>query len=255
MYLAYLDESGDPGPIATSPSKFYVVACVLVQDRAWHENLEKLVKLRRWLRAKYGIRARDEIKATDIRRGQGPLSPLRWSLDERMTFYRVLLHIQARMNLKSFAVAIDKGKLAAGRDPREVAWQYTFQRVDSFCKSVGELATLFPDAGNGYFLRGLLRRVRKRQHIAGRYGGLLSIPAQRIVEDPNERASHDSYFIQLADWNAYAAHRSSYVAPGPVTGLSNVWDSLGSARLLEVNKLLLRTVPNAPPGIVRYPYS
>lgn len=251
--MAYLDESGDPGPIATSPTKFYVVGCVIIHDRAWHENLEKLVKLRRWLRTKFGIRARDEIKATDLRRGQGPLAALRWSQDERTKFYSGLMRIQSRMNLKTFAVAIDKRKLPPGRDPREVAWLYTFQRVDSFCKELGELATLFPDAGNGYFLRKLLRRVRKYQRITGRYGGMLSIPAERIVEDPNERASEDSYFVQLADWNAYAAHRSSYIDPR-LPGIAGVWDSLGTARHLDVNRVRLKT-GEAPPGIVRYPFS
>jgi len=253
MYLAYLDESGDPGPVATSPTNFYVVGCVLIHDRAWHENLEKLVKLRRWLRTKYGMRARDEIKATDIRRGQGPLAPLRWSQAERDKFYGALLAIQSRMNLKAFAVAVDKRKLAAGRDPREAAWQYTFQRVDSFCKQLGELATIYPDAGNGFFLRKLLRRVRKYQQITGRYGGSLSIPAERIVEDPNERASHDSFFIQLADWNAYAAHRSSYIDPR-LPGIAGLWDRLGTARLLEVNRVRLKASA-APPGIVLYPFS
>src|SRR4051812_42852853 len=87
MYFAYFDESGDPGPLPASPTAFYVVACVLVNDRVWRENLEFLVKVRRRLRTRWGISMRPEIKATDIRRARGPLAHLHWSQSQRADFY------------------------------------------------------------------------------------------------------------------------------------------------------------------------
>ena len=51
----------------------------------------------------------------------------------------------------------------------------------------------------------------------------------------------------MADWNAYAAHRSPYVAPS--AGVKdNLWDALGGTRLLDVN-----AVRGGPPGIVLWP--
>ena len=258
MFIAYLDESGDSGLLPGSPTRFYVVACVLVQDRRWRAALDSLVDLRQRLRAKFNIRSRDEIKATDIRRGRGPLLPLKWSLEERADFYVKLMRWQARMPITVFAIAIDKAKLAAKfpeMDPREVGWQYTFQRVDRFCKGAEKvepgsgLAILVPDAGNGPYLRKLVRKLRKHQRITGRYGGTLSIPNESIVEDPNDRHSHDSYFVQLADWNAFAAHRSTYVDPR-LPPIASVWDNLGKVRLLDVNKL---DRGFRPPGIKMYP--
>jgi hypothetical protein len=76
---------------------------------------------------------------------------------------------------------------------------------------------------------------------------MLSIPLVRIIEDPNDRQSHDSYFIQLADWNAYAAHRSVYVQQKPGTD-PTAWGALAGARLLDVN-----AVRGGPPGIVLWP--
>ena len=67
------------------------------------------------------------------------------------------------------------------------------------------------------------------------------------MEDPSDRQSHDSYFIQLADWNALACHRSVYVDPtGTIPG--DLWDELGDRRLLEVN-----SVTGGPPGLVVWP--
>lgn len=70
---------------------------------------------------------------------------------------------------------------------------------------------------------------------------------ERILEDPNQRKSKESYFIQLADWNALAAHRSSYIDPR-LTMPDDLWDILDPVLLHEVNR-----VTGGPPGIVKYP--
>ncbi len=248
-HLAYFDESGDSGLVG-SPTRFFVLSCVLVPEGEWLSGLDALVDLRKGLRERHGIATRPELKSTDIRRGRGPLHGHNFSQYDRARLFRWLMRYQSRRlpALRTFAVAIDKAKCAAkDREPRETAWQYTLQRVDSFCRAADSRALLFPDEGHGNFIKRLTRKLRRFQNIGGAFGGKLSIPLQRILEDPNDRQSHDSYFIQLADWNAYAAHRSSYVAPtaGVDPGL---WDALGASHLLEVNKLR-----GGPPGIVVWP--
>lgn len=248
MLLAYFDESGDSGAVELSPSKFFVLACVLVQEDAWLDNLNKLIRLRSKLRKRLGISRNAEIKASHIKKGRGVLAPLRFAPERRARMFAFLERFQDQhLDVKTFAVAVDKRQLAADRDPRDVAWQYALQRVDTYCRKIGSRATIYPDAGHSYFIRRLLRRIRRHQLIKGMYGGLLNVRAERIVEDPNERASHDSYFIQLADWNAYAAHRFREIDP-TAAGYSDAWDALGDSRVLEVNKLR-----GGPQGIVLYP--
>lgn len=58
------------------------------------------------------------------------------------------------------------------------------------------------------------------------------------------RGGEPTFFIQVADWNAYAAHRSKYVDPLN-DGTETLWDELGGARLLVVNALR-----GGPPAIV-----
>ncbi|GAH33793.1 unnamed protein product [marine sediment metagenome] len=48
------------------------------------------------------------------------------------------------------------------------------------------------------------------------------------------RKSSSSYYIQLADLMAYAAHRAKY--PTPEFG-ANYWEYVGDVRLKEVTKL------------------
>lgn len=188
-----------------------------------------------------------EIKASDFRKGRGVFLGSGLSVGARGVLFSKLLGFQDRLGLTSFAVAVNKAKLHAGRDPRDVAWQYALQRVDTFCRKRGQQAAIFPDAGHGYFIRRMVRRLRRHQVIEGYFGGLLNIRAERIVEDPSDRHSHDSYFIQLADWTAYAAHRSPYVDPRE-PAFTSAWDAISGARLLAVNRLRA-----GPPGIVIYP--
>ena len=56
--------------------------------------------------------------------------------------------------------------------------------------------------------------------------------------------SHSSYFIQLADWNAFACHRSRYVDPKPNVD-EDLWDALGERLLLPVDQNSLAVLPES----------
>lgn len=250
MYLAYFDESGDSG-IANSPTRFFVLSALLIHERDWLGGLDQLVEMRRAIKQKHGISTRPELKSTEIRRGRGPLLSLRWSPVQRAEFFAQLMRsLQRRLAAAHiFAVAIDKVPCAArGRDPRATAWEFALQRLDRFARDFDERVCVFPDEGHALLIKRLIRRMRRFHTVPKRWGnGTFSIPTARIIEDPNDRQSHDSYFIQAADWAAFAAHRSVYVDPRDGTN-PGLWDLLGPRRLLPVNR-----VTGGPPGIVRWP--
>lgn len=241
MHLAYFDESMDDG--------FFVLAAVFVHESHWRANLDSLLAMRRRARKRFGIPITTELKAAHIRGGGGPLKSLGWSVDHRGDLFNKLLAWQAKhLETKVFAVAIDKKKLVAGLDPREFAWKYTLERVDTFCRKEGSFTVLFPDSGHGFFIRRMVRKMRRFELIQGRYGGTLKRPLEHINEDPSDRLSHESLFIQLADWNAFAALRSQYIAPR-VASFATAWDRL-SPCLVQVEKL---TVPPHIPGMKLFP--
>jgi len=120
------------------------------------------------------------------------------------------------------------------------------------CSKKDDRCILFPDEGHRFLIRQRVRAMRRFHYVPSHYGPRsLPLRVERILEDPSDRRSEDSYFVQIADLNAYAAHRSTHVEPKrKVDG--GLWDSLatevGDARLLDVN-----IVRRGPPGIVRYP--
>ena len=247
MILAYADESGDSG-YYKSPTRAFILALVLVPEQEWLRALDRMVDMRRYMKEKWGIPPRAELKAHDLLTPRGAYRRLGLRLEDRLEIYRLAMSFQAKMKVfTTFAICIDKDLITSKqRDPRDFAWQFALERLDNYAAHQGEWIKLFPDAGHGYFIRRMVRRMRRFHRVPSAYGpGNLSAEALRIVEDPSDRLSHESYFIQLADLNAYAAHR--YLWPNAKVDQA-MWNTLGESRLLEVNE-----IAGGPPGVKVFP--
>ena len=81
-------------------------------------------------------------------------------------------------------------------------------------RSVGSAALLVSDKGK--YKTALLRRIRHHTPVASQFGGwpdrasYRNVPVEHIIEDIVFRDSRRSYFIQLADFCAYALYHSEY---------------------------------------------
>ncbi|MDW8339059.1 MAG: DUF3800 domain-containing protein, partial [Thermoleophilia bacterium] len=91
------------------------------------------------------------------------------------------------------------------------------------------------------------REMRRHSMVGSLIGGSLSRPLVRyLIDDPVERDSRQSYMVQLADLNAYAAYRKE--RPDPLFP-ATMWDDLGDAILTEANKIFVSRGLERP-GIV-----
>jgi hypothetical protein len=247
MYFAYFDESGDPGYV-NSPTQAFVLSCILLHDKKWLQTLDHLVSFRRYLRDNFGLPPRAEIKASWLIRNKGPFKQLRLNDTARLRLYERAMRLQEKCGTTTvFAIVIDKSKIKKQTtSPREYAWQFAIQRLERFGTDNGENIHILPDEGHGMFITRMLRKMRRHHMVPSAFGAApLNRPAINIVEDPSDRKSHASYFIQLADLNAYAAHR--LLLPTRTVG-AELWEAIGDARLRQVNQLT-----GGPPGIVVWP--
>jgi len=248
MYFAYFDESGDTGMSALSPTATFVLAGVLVHDRDWLSALDQTVRFRRYLRDQFRISPRAELKASWLLHNRGDMRDSGLTFDARMNVYRAAMRFQRKTGLfRTFAVLIKKH--AVQRTPfdvRETAWQYAIQRLERFGTANKDNVHVLPDEGHGEFIIKKIRAMRRFHYAPSAFGpDGLDRRAENIVEDPSDRRSRESFFIQLADLNAYAAFRK--VIPSPNFG-EGIWDELGDARMNAVNQLR-----GGPPGIVVWP--
>ncbi len=221
MYFAYFDESGDDG-FGDTPGPTFTLSGLLIHDKDWLAVLDELISYRGYLRDQFGIHSLAELKANWLlhRKGDFKNSPL--SFDARMRVYRSAMRFQRKCGkIQTFAVVIHKNRLQKRTRgiPRSHAWTFAIQRLERFGSDEGENVMVFPDEGHGAFIKRKLRQMRRYNSVAKAFGtGYFNRRADNILEDSSDRRSHESYFIQLADLNAYAASRHVY--PGPMFGKS-----------------------------------
>lgn len=239
MYLCYLDESGDPG-YYNSPTKAFSLGCLIVEDRAWLLALDDIVGFRRFLKAKFGLKMRDELKAQFLIHNTGPFANLNLGDGIRMSIFKMALKLIPKLNegrgIYAFSVVVSKEDMIKRgwevKNPQTEAWERVLERLERFTFYNGDTCIIFPDEGEYLAIRKLLRGKRRYCLVPAHYGDSpLARPANLILEDPSMRKSSASYYIQLADLIAYAAHRAKF--PTPEFGAS-YWECVRGARLKEV---------------------
>lgn len=248
LYFAYFDESGDSGLHPSSPTRSFTLCGLLIHDQNWLSALDQTVAFRRYLRDQFRIPSRMELKASWLIHNKGGIRASGLTFPARMAVYRAVMRFQRKSGLfHTFAVVINKpGIRNKDTDVREYAWRFALQRLERFGTANKDNIHVLPDEGHGDFILKKIRAMRRFHRVQSAFGEeTLDRRAENIIEDPSDRNSKNSYLIQLADLNAYAAFRK--VFPGPnFTG--DIWDGLGAARIRDVNKLR-----GGPPGIVAWP--
>jgi hypothetical protein len=247
MYYAYFDETGDSG-FNNSPTGVFALSAILIHDRNWLASLDQVVAFRRYLRDQFHISTRAELKASWLVHNKGDIRKAGLTYPARMSAYMAAMRFQRKAGLfRVFTVLIKKNDIQnRNADVREICWRYAIQRLERFGTAEKDNIHIVPDEGHGEFIKKKIRSMRRFHYVPSAYGTeSLDRKAENIIEDPSDRCSRESYFVQLADLNAYAAFRK--VFPGPNFDAS-YWDELDSARIQEVN-----TLRGGPAGIVVWP--
>jgi hypothetical protein len=256
VLLAYVDESGDDG-IRKKGSRTYTLGCVMVDSADWTATFDQLIAHRRWLRNQFGIPVRAELKANYLLRNGGLLRARPLSESARFAIYRSFMRLQPKLGLDVFAVVVDKQEVAERFENRraasEVAWEYLLQRLERrTTKSNPKTEVLLVhDEGDELTVRGHARKARRAGSAGSAFGtGSLSRPFMRLIDDPVPRSSNQSYFLQMADMDAYAAFRRLHPPPKRRVQIvpHAMWDELGDARFRPVRSLHLGDPAGIVPG-------
>jgi hypothetical protein len=113
-------------------------------------------------------------------------------------------------------------------------------------------AILICDTGKELAYIRLVRRLHIYNPIPSKHGvwedtgtATKNIPIERIIEDPFFKRSEQSYFIQLADFCAYALLRKERPVPSKTEyGLDRAFELLKPILVLEAS-------PRDPEGVIR----
>lgn len=210
MYFLYVDESGDIG-LNNSPTKYFALSGLVIHELKWHETLETIINFRRILKTRYGLKLREEIHASDFIHRPGELARIHKSL--RLQILRDVIDFEAQLaNISILNVIVDKQNKTPTDDIFDIAWMTLIQRFHNTIANKNfpgpqnpqDYGILVVDQTDEPKLRILARKMRRYNPVPSRFGtGSRLIPITTIVEDPVHRNSLHSYFIQLADVNAF----------------------------------------------------
>jgi hypothetical protein len=262
MFLAYFDDSSEAGVILLSG--------VVVHDSRWSELHEAWLDYRRWLRDNFGFpiqraqgnrRPHVELKATDFANGSGPWRSLPVGRAGRLRAMKVGLRVIGR-HAHVFAVAWDPNRPMTGAwpnlhvSPISDVWRTCLERLVTYSSN-------HPTAGQDYVMaiidsgylgqfRRVFRKMRRFHYVGSQLGGSLTANAPMFIDDPSERDSKDSSFIQMADLCAYAALRE--LRPRP--DIRNLWIAIDRGQGTQTEGILRAVnmyMHGQPPGIKLIP--
>lgn len=205
MRFLYVDESGDPGISASSPSPYFFLAGLLLEDVHWYALTDELRLFRQQLAQRFALPVSEEIHASVFLSNRTALAA-RISANDRL---RILLEClewcAASPYLRLLTVGLDKRQRPAGSAFIE-AWAALYQLFDCALAASNPPTPglVLCDNTDGTKLTRLVQGLQ--------YSGTSTAPALRyVVEDPIFRDSRRSYLHQMVDVVAYFAKQ--LVAP------------------------------------------
>lgn len=222
MWFAYIDESKDN-------AGFYIYTALITNGERWSATFDKVKTFRQALKEEHGIHVSHELHAWKFAAGKGQIADRPISKQARAAIFRQVLRFIAAS--KSFVV------VSSCHTTEQYAFERLLNRINRTAEARKQNVLLFFDQGGEAEITRRIRRMRVYNPIPSQFGrwgkvetAAKSIPLSHCVEDPIFKDSRASYFIQLADFCAYALLRMERpIASRSVLGYDTMYEELRPA--------------------------
>jgi len=238
MYIAYVDESGDPGH-SVAITRYFTLSGIIVADSNWKGFLDRVKIFRKELKRDFRLTLKADLRATDLWRNRGDFRKLNLNYADRVRiFRRTAEFLRYSHEIAILTVSIDKDppQLLSTAKISEIAWTMFFQRYENWLGKQ-ELGIVVNDKGYEKMTRMLSRKMRVYNPIPSYYGGYYQAPVVKIIEDPFSRHSQYSYFVQLADMSVFLARlRHDHTPSQTKWGIHKLYKRIKPRYILEASK-------------------
>lgn len=207
MYLMYVDESGDSG-LSGSQSEYFILSGLVIHELRWRDCLDALIRFRKQLRDKYGLKLREEIHTCNFLTSFGKHK--RISFEDRIKIIKYYVEVLSNItDVTLINVVINKTCKCGTYDVFTVAWNRLIQRFENTIsnrnfagpQNPDDKGIIIPDMTDGRLSK-LIRKMRIYNPIpTGK--SMMNKPLVYTIEDPWYRKSDESYFVQCVDLVAY----------------------------------------------------
>jgi len=215
MYIAYYDESGDDGyPKYSSP--LFVLSAIYLHYLNWKDIFKILSEFRRQLKKDFNLPMKMEFHTKHFILNKNPYRKLQISDDDRLLIIKLFCGLISNLEISIINVVINKKNiLSQDYNVLDNALKYSIQRIENDLNKIdpSKKFMIITDQGRIGKMRMTARKIQKINFIPSKFN---SMPYRQeiksLIEDPLEKNSKESYFIQLADLVAlivylYSVHK------------------------------------------------
>jgi len=216
--IAYYDEAGDDGfPRYSSP--LFVLSAVYMHYLQWRPNFERVHEFRRGLKRDFGLPVKLEMHTKYFVLGKNPYRSFGFSERDRIQVMDLFADLIGGLQMKIINVVINKPSLQPNSAAvLDTALKFSVQRIENDLDPTQNPEARFmiiTDPGRVGAMRGTTRRIQRINYIPSRFG---SGPYRReitaLIEDPIQKDSTESYFIQLADYISFVVYLYAHFETG-----------------------------------------
>ena len=215
MQIAYYDEAGDDGyPQYSSP--LFVLTSLYLHHLNWQTSYSAILDFRKQLKNSFSLPIKLEMHTKHFLLDKKPYRRLRISDANKLTIIGLYCDLIASLNLKIINIAIVKPRITNnGYQVLDTALKYSVQRIENDLNPAinpNEKFMIITDPGRIGKMRKTTRRIQKINFIPSRFSPTTySRQITSLIEDPIQKESNESYFIQLADLVSYIVYLHSVV--------------------------------------------
>lgn len=240
MHFIYIDDSTE------RPRHVFSAMCVPCAH--WNEVFSRLKRWREHLRDVHGIPLRYELHAGEFLTGRGSGGTLQTlSRHKRAQIFHTSFKVTEWLN----ECGVTLFNVCNADDDQYRAFERLLNRINKTLEKRGAHAHLICDQGKERQYTSLVRKMRVHNPIPSKFEGwedgsrTKNITIDQIIEDPQFKESHKSFFIQHVDFMAFGLLRRE----APTSTIRRY----GSHKSFDVlNKCLeLACNPKDPKGIIR----
>jgi Protein of unknown function (DUF3800) len=238
VHIVYIDDSRD--------EDLCVCSALAIPAEQWRAAFQGIREFRRDLKKRDGIYVYKELHAWKLVSGRGRIADRVVPKGRRCQIFKDALKLITDLpGAQVFNACF-------GSKDDEVAYERLLNRINRTMQAWDSHAVLIWDEGKEAQHRRLTRKMGVHNPIPSRYGRWAetgtftkNIPLEFVIEDPVFKPSEQSYFIQLADFVAYALLRREHPIPSRSKyGLHQAFDVLAPV-------LVTAASTTDPEGIIR----
>lgn len=210
MHIVYYDESGDDGYPAYS-SEIFVLSALYLHYLNWKDSYNHIKELRRRLKNAYKFPIKTEMHCKSFLLNKWPYRDFDLCNNDRVEIIKQFCELIAELNIEIISIAIVKTRIHnPNYDVLDTALKYSVQRIENDM-NLGENPNnrfmIITDPGRVGKMRKTTRKIQRINYIPSvLHPGTYRKEIDALIEDPMQKDSKESYFIQLCDIVAYLVY-------------------------------------------------